>query len=231
MTDDRSLERAARSWLEEGPTRAPDRAVGAALSRIKSTQQERDLIPRRISQMPFFARAAAAAVVVIALASGTYLVFQGQNSSFGSSPSPAAPASAGPQASATDPIAAYRTARNEVCRTTTITFDSADLEGFYDPSLSPEDRAAVNAQHQSKQTAAVEAAAGDLAQIQPPAELAVEHWKDVAREEDLAALHRLVDELMSSDRVEQGAALDPTIVVVGDLRLAFEDRYNLFPCR
>ena len=42
MTDDRSLERAARSWLEEGPTRAPDRPVDAALARIQTTRQERD---------------------------------------------------------------------------------------------------------------------------------------------------------------------------------------------
>ena len=43
MTDDRSLERAARSWIEAGPTRAPDRAVEAALLRIQTTPQERDL--------------------------------------------------------------------------------------------------------------------------------------------------------------------------------------------
>ena len=42
MTDDRSLERAARSWLEVGPTQAPDRAVEAALLRIETTPQERD---------------------------------------------------------------------------------------------------------------------------------------------------------------------------------------------
>src|SRR5262245_40966298 len=48
MTDDRSLERAARSWLEIGPTTAPDRPVDAALLRIQSTPQERDLrIPWR----------------------------------------------------------------------------------------------------------------------------------------------------------------------------------------
>ena len=34
MTDDRSLERAARSWIEAGPTRAPDRVVEAALHLI-----------------------------------------------------------------------------------------------------------------------------------------------------------------------------------------------------
>ena len=52
MTDDRSLERAARSWLETGPTQAPDRAVEAALLRIETTPQERDLrIPWRFTDM------------------------------------------------------------------------------------------------------------------------------------------------------------------------------------
>lgn len=43
MTDDRSLERAARSWLEIGPTTAPDHAVEAAILRIQTTSQEPDL--------------------------------------------------------------------------------------------------------------------------------------------------------------------------------------------
>ncbi len=64
MTDDRSLERAARSWLETGPTQAPDRAVEAALLRIETTPQERDLrIPWRLPKMSTPARVAAAAVI------------------------------------------------------------------------------------------------------------------------------------------------------------------------
>ena len=52
MTDDRSLERAARSWLENGPTEAPDRAVEAALLRIETTPQERDWhVPWRLPKM------------------------------------------------------------------------------------------------------------------------------------------------------------------------------------
>lgn len=63
--DDRSLERAARSWLEEGPTRAPDRAVEAALSRIHTTRQERDLwIPWRLPKM-FTNRVAVAALALV----------------------------------------------------------------------------------------------------------------------------------------------------------------------
>ena len=66
MTDDRSLERAARSWLEEGPTRAPDRAMDAAFDRIKKTSQERDLrIPWRLPTMNPTARLAGGGLVAV----------------------------------------------------------------------------------------------------------------------------------------------------------------------
>jgi hypothetical protein len=98
MTDDRSLERAARSWLETGPTRAPDRAVEAALLRIESTSQERDLrIPWRLPKMTTPARVAAAAVIGVLLVGGTVYVFNrpGQPSVGvpGPSPSPSPTAS------------------------------------------------------------------------------------------------------------------------------------------
>ena len=51
MTDDRSLERAARSFIEVGPTQAPEAAVQAALLRIQSTTQERDWFPWRLPPM------------------------------------------------------------------------------------------------------------------------------------------------------------------------------------
>jgi len=51
MTDDRSLERAARSFIEAGPTQAPEAAVEAALLRIQTTSQERDWFPWRLPPM------------------------------------------------------------------------------------------------------------------------------------------------------------------------------------
>jgi len=72
MNDDRTLERAARSWLELGPTQAPDRAVDAALSRIQTTRQERGLsLPwshPRVGPAMRFAGAAIVAVLVVGLA-------------------------------------------------------------------------------------------------------------------------------------------------------------------
>ena len=76
MTDDRSLERAARSWLDEGPTNAPERPVEAALTRVQTTSQERDLrIPWRYQPMNNSLRLVlgAAAVVVVAIAGVTLL--------------------------------------------------------------------------------------------------------------------------------------------------------------
>ncbi len=77
MTDDRSLERAARSWLEEGPTQAPDRAVEAALARIQTTTQERDLrIPWRLPSMNPVIRLAAVALIAALAVGGALYVFR-----------------------------------------------------------------------------------------------------------------------------------------------------------
>ena len=73
MTDDRLLERAARSWIERGPTEAPDRAVDAALLRIETTPQQRDLwIPWRPTTMT--ARIVTAAMVAALAVGGTLAV-------------------------------------------------------------------------------------------------------------------------------------------------------------
>jgi hypothetical protein len=89
MTDDRSLERAARSWIEAGPTRAPDRVVEAALQLIDTTPQERDQrLPRRIT-MPTIARVAAAAAIGVLLVGGALFLLgrPGQTNVGGPGPS------------------------------------------------------------------------------------------------------------------------------------------------
>lgn len=96
MTDDRSLERAARSFIEFGPTQAPDRAVAAALLRIESTPQERDFrVPWRFPPMTIPARIAAVAILGALLLGGALSLFGG----IGGSPvvAPAASPSAPPK--------------------------------------------------------------------------------------------------------------------------------------
>lgn len=75
MTDERTLERAARSWIEAGPTRAPDRAVEAALLRIQTTPQERDLrVPWRFTLMHPLARLAGAVIAGVLVVGGLVLL-------------------------------------------------------------------------------------------------------------------------------------------------------------
>ena len=84
MTDDRSLERAARSWIEAGPTQAPDRAVEAALLRIETTPQIRDLrIPRRLPSMITPARLAMASAIGVLLLGGTAILVSPNQPSVG----------------------------------------------------------------------------------------------------------------------------------------------------
>jgi len=105
MTDDRSLERAARSWLDEGPTQAPDRAVEAALAQIDTTNQERALRPWRMPNMNLATKLAAAAFVA-AVAIGGSLYLLGPNG-YGGRPTPTP--SAVPATPAASPSAAALT--------------------------------------------------------------------------------------------------------------------------
>jgi hypothetical protein len=92
MTDDRSLERAARSFIEPGPTRAPEAALERALLLIETTPQERDLrIPLRFSTMTTPARVAAAAVIgVLAIGGASFILGRAGQTNVGG-PSPSAP--------------------------------------------------------------------------------------------------------------------------------------------
>lgn len=107
MNDDRSLERAARSWIEEGPTQAPDHAVDAALAQIVTTRQERDLwVPWRLPPMNSISRlvagiAAVAVVVAVGLTFSTTSPAPGPGSV--PSPSPTAAPTAAPSAAAGTP--------------------------------------------------------------------------------------------------------------------------------
>lgn len=105
MTDDRSLERAARSWIEAGPTRAPDSAVERALLTIETTPQQRDLrILRRFHLMTVHPRIVAAALGgVLVIGAAAFLMGRTGQSDVGgpaapASPSPAVPGSASPAA-------------------------------------------------------------------------------------------------------------------------------------
>jgi hypothetical protein len=92
MNDDRSLERAARAWLEIGPTRAPDRPVELALAEIESTSQERAW-PRPLGNVHAWLtdRAVTAAAVLVVALIGTVALLRadpGPGPAVSPSPSP-----------------------------------------------------------------------------------------------------------------------------------------------
>jgi hypothetical protein len=93
MTDDRSFERAARTWLEIGPTRAPDHAVEAALLQVEQTPQERALrLPRRILDMNRLSLAVALAAVVVVGSAAVLLASRSPSTgTIGVPPSPTPP--------------------------------------------------------------------------------------------------------------------------------------------
>jgi hypothetical protein len=72
MTDDRSLERAARSWIEVGPTAAPPHVVDAALGLIERTPQERDWFPWRFPTMSNSARVMALIAIGALILAGAF---------------------------------------------------------------------------------------------------------------------------------------------------------------
>ena len=105
MTDDRSLERAARSFMEPGPTRAPEAAVEAALDLIATTPQERDWhVPRRTRPMNLATRLVAAAIALaLVVVGGAILLRPGGGSTVGNGtprPSDAHPPSTAPSIAA-----------------------------------------------------------------------------------------------------------------------------------
>lgn len=90
MNDDRSLERAARDWAEHGPNRAPDRAVDAALARIQTMGQERDLpFVRRLPNLNTAGRLVAGlAAVVVVVVAGALVLRPGTGTGGPPTPSP-----------------------------------------------------------------------------------------------------------------------------------------------
>ena len=98
---DRALERAARSWLEEGPTRAPEHPVQAALDLIETTPQER-VWPIPLGGVWFqrTRRASTAiAVISVVLLGGLFLLQRGLGPGPAASPSPSPSTSTMPESS------------------------------------------------------------------------------------------------------------------------------------
>ena len=102
MIDDRSLERTAWSWLEAGPTRAPDHIVQLALDRIEATPQDPVWPFPRIHRWvgPTYRLASAFAVIAAVVVGGVLLLQRGPGPGPAISPSPSPSPSTSPIVSA-----------------------------------------------------------------------------------------------------------------------------------
>jgi hypothetical protein len=221
MTEDRSRERAARSFIEPGPTRAPEAAVERALDIIQTTRQERDLrILRRISIMNKTTRVAAAAVVgVIAIGGAAFLL---RPTAPDAATRPPASPIATPSAAPSDALAqlqAYRAAVGAACNS---------LASIPDPAPSAATSTVVaflqaTIARENEEVASLEA-------IQPPAALTTEHLANIQTAKDVIALLSHMIELVQANKMAEFAAVDEATGSLNALREQFATKYALPPC-
>jgi hypothetical protein len=224
MSDDRSIERSARAWLELGPTHAPDHAVEAALRTIETTSQERDLrIPWRFTTMTMATRVAAAAVVGVLAIGGAAFLLRPTTPDAATRPTASASVSS-PSPAPSDALAqlqAYRAAVGAVCGSLTSIPDPK-------PSAAPAEIVAflqVTIARQNEEVAGLEA-------IQAPAALTTEHLADIQTLKDVTALLSHEIELVQANppKMAEATAVDEATGSLNTLREQFAAKYALPPC-
>jgi hypothetical protein len=231
MTDDRSLERAARSWIDAGPTRAPERVIEGALLKVQTTGQERELrIPWRLPAMLTPTRLAAAAVIGALVLGGAIIMSAGSKPNV-VTPTPSVEASPSSGPSAQGPtLATYKADRDGICGPATqqvvVLNEKAAL---LDPTTRPGDtaRMVVNL----TQVVGVATDATDaLALLRPPSFAATDHAADVTRHRDsIAILSRAIAKLQAGE-VAAGLAMTDATEPISVLERAFEQKYGLAGC-
>lgn len=222
MTDDRSLERAARSFIEPGPTRAPEAALERALDIVQNTRQERDLgIPWRFTTMTMATRAAAAAVIgVLAIGAAAFLLKPTTPDAATRPSASASVSSASPAPS--DELAqlqGYRAAVGAVCGSLATIPDPK-------PSAAPAEVVAFLRATIARQNAEV----ARLEAIQAPIALRTEHLAYIQTAKDVIALLNHELELVQANKMAESATIDEAIGSLSTLRERFEAKYALPPC-
>jgi hypothetical protein len=227
MNDDRSLERAARTFIEAGPTHAPDRAVEAALRRIETTSQERDLgIPWRLPTMTTPARVAIAAVIGVLAVTGTIFMLGRADDRMIGGPGPTPSPTATPLS-----IQGYRDAHDAICTAADAIVGplKTQLGGIYNVAMRPADRAILIDRLGQIGDRTV-GFATDLEAIQPPAEVAAEHAADVARHLQVADLIAQEVVLLRSAKLTEAEAVDLSTDPISHQIEAFERKWSLAAC-
>lgn len=230
MSEDKRFERGARTWLEDGPTRAPERAVMEALAQVETTPQERDLrVPWRMPVMTLPVRLAAVALLVALAAGGTYLV-AGALPDTSPTVTPV-PAVASPSSAAPDAMAWYRAARNDICNAAMIAKDplAERYAKVTDPAASEKERA--DALEALKELVVLnDGVADQLASIDVPPEFVAEHATNLAQFQDVTTLIEEVVALLEAGNLADAGAVDRATDPISRQIEAWESRNRVFPC-
>lgn len=228
MNDEQRFDRTTRTWLEDGPTRAPEPPVAAALAEIATKSQERDLrVPWRLPDMPMLLRVATAAIVIVLIGGGAMLLLQGTGL-----PGVAAPPTSAPSPVATPmSVGAYTTAYNAIC-------DEADADtdplrprfvGVFDGSISEGQRAGWAGALQQFHDRTL-AAADELGALSPPPELADGHYRNVQALRDELDFVQDIAQGLRDHRDSEALAADTATVPLGHQIFDWENEHALHHC-
>jgi hypothetical protein len=227
MTDDRSLERAARSWIEVGPTQAPDRAVEAALLRIETTPQERDLrIPWRLPKMTTPARVAAAAVVGVLAIGGAMFTLGSSGLPTIGGPSPSPRPTLAPKTMQT-----FRADHDAICAAARRDIEPLidQLAGIYDAATTPVER-----MRKADLLAEIGVRTGEytdeLEALHAPTQLAEEHVAEVAGHRAVRDLIAQTVGLLRSGKIAEAQVSDNTTNSQSRQIRAIEERWGMHSC-
>ena len=238
MTDERRFDREARAWLEEGPLRAPDRVVTAALLEIDQTPQERGL--RVLRRLPFMSStvrlAAVAAVIVVAVGLGYALTRSSPPGIGSSTPSPrssegGAPSGAPSAEGTLGGVAAFKLERDRICTAGTAARDALKprMLTVYDEAQSQTVRAdgiAAIDEFIAMEAPLLE----ELASLTPPESLHDAHVANIQQYRDQLTLIREISRRLHLGDFAGARPIDEaTDLFTGEIQ-DWEAGYNFLPC-
>ena len=235
MNDEQRFDRTARTWLEDGPTRAPDRPVAAALAAISTTSQERDLrVPWRFTDMPMLLRAAAAVIAVAVIGGGALFLLRSPDApGVAGQPTPSPTPTTAPSPSpspAAMTVAAYVTARDAICDQAVADTDPLKARfGEVGGTLTPAERAdfvaALDAFH-ARYLLMID----DLAALDPPAVLAADDADIVDAFRQQADDVQTIADALREQRDADAKAAELATEPVGDRVTNWELQHALHNC-
>ena len=221
-------------WLEADPDNAPPEVLRTVESALPSIPQRRVLrLPWRTLPMnrPVLVLATVGLLAVLGIGAVTV---GSRPSTTTPTPAPTVPAAveASPsQAVGGDTLAAYVAARDDLCRSYSVTMEplKARVSYLYDPAATEKGRDdAVDALR--KITGVVNDMVADLLALDPPDDMRTAHVMDAARYDDIRILLLRELSLLNLGDTASAQAVDEATDAISAQINAFEVEYGLTGC-